>query len=107
VPRPLGSLEPDWRTFTHRDFGNRIGIWRVIEALRTRGLRATVALGAAAAARHPEVVAACSEPGSSSPRTPPTPRASMPPHMAEVEERAAIAAAIAAVEAATGVRPTG
>jgi hypothetical protein len=58
-----GNLEPDWRTFTHRDFGNRIGIWRVLDALRARGLRASVALGAAAATRHPEVVAACREAG--------------------------------------------
>lgn len=104
---PWGSLDPDWRTFTHRDFGNRIGIWRVLEALRARGLRATVALGAAAAARHPEIVAACREAEFEFAAHPSHATRIHGSHMTEAEERAAIAAAIAAVEAVTGARPTG
>lgn len=104
---PWGSLEPDWRSFTHRDFGNRIGIWRVLDALRTRGLRATVALGAAAATRHPEVVAGCREAGFEFAAHPAYATRIHASHMSEADERAAIAAAIGAVEAATGARPAG
>jgi peptidoglycan/xylan/chitin deacetylase (PgdA/CDA1 family) len=104
---PWGSLVPDWRTFTYRDYGNRIGIWRVLEALETRGLRATIALGAAAAARHPEVVAACVARGHAFAAHPSHATRIHASHMTETEERAAMAAAIAAVEAATGTRPRG
>ncbi len=104
---PWGSFEPDWRTFTYRDYGNRIGIWRVLEALEARGLRATVALGAAAAARHPAVVAACVERGHEVAAHPSHATRIHASHMSEAEERAAIAATIVAVEQATGTRPTG
>ncbi len=104
---PWGSFVPDWRTFTYRDYGNRIGIWRVLEALEARGLRATVALGAAAAARHPEVVAACVARGHEFAAHPSHATRIHASHMSEAEERAAIAAAIAAVEKATGTSPRG
>jgi peptidoglycan/xylan/chitin deacetylase (PgdA/CDA1 family) len=104
---PWGSLVPDWRSFTYRDYGNRIGIWRVLEALEARGLRATIALGAAAAERHPEVVAACVAHGHAFAAHPSHATRIHASHMSEAEERDAIAAAIAAVEAATGTRPRG
>jgi len=104
---PWGSLVPDWRSFTYRDYGNRIGIWRVLEALDSRGLRATVALGAAAAARHPEIVAACVARGHECAAHPSHATRLHASHMTEAEERAAIAAAIEATEAATGTRPRG
>jgi peptidoglycan/xylan/chitin deacetylase (PgdA/CDA1 family) len=104
---PWGSFEPDWRSFTYRDYGNRIGIWRVLEALEARGLRATVALGAAAAARHPEVVAACVARSHEFAAHPSHATRLHASHMSEAEERAAIATAIAATEAATGTRPRG
>lgn len=104
---PWGSFVPDWRTFTYRDYGNRIGIWRVLEALGARGLRATVALGAAAAERHPEVVAACVARGHAFAAHPSHATRIHASHMSEAEERAAIAEAIAAVERATGTRPRG
>jgi peptidoglycan/xylan/chitin deacetylase (PgdA/CDA1 family) len=104
---PWGNLSPDWRSFTYRDYGNRIGIWRVLDALEARGLRATVALGAAAAARHPAVVAACRERGHAFAAHPSHATRIHASHMTEAEERAAIAAAIDAVAAATGARPRG
>ncbi|MGG5818086.1 polysaccharide deacetylase family protein [Falsiroseomonas sp. HW251] len=104
---PWGSFAPDWRTFTYRDYGNRIGIWRVLEALEARGLRATIALGAAAAARHPELVAACVARGHDFAAHPSHATRIHASHMTEAEERAAIAAAIGAVQTATGTRPKG
>ena len=104
---PWGDLAPDWRSFTYRDYGNRIGIWRVLEALEARGLRATIALGAAAATRHPAVVQACVERGHAFAAHPSHATRIHASHMGEAEERAAIAAAIEAVVAATGQHPRG
>lgn len=104
---PWGSFVPDWRSFTYRDYGNRIGVWRVLEALEARGLRATIALGAAMATRHPEVVAACVARGHAFAAHPSHATRIHASHMTETEERAAIAAAVEAVRAATGACPRG
>lgn len=104
---PWGNLSPDWRSFTYRDYGNRIGIWRVLEALAARGLRATVALGSAAAERHPAVVEAIVAAGHEVAAHPSHATRLHASHMSEDEERAAIAAAIASVERSTGTRPRG
>ena len=42
-PRP----NPDTLNYSLRDYGNRSGIWRVIEALEKYGVRASVSLNAA------------------------------------------------------------
>lgn len=53
----FGTFSPEFRTWTSRDYGNRIGAYRVIELLDQMGLRPTVALGAALAQTHPSLVA--------------------------------------------------
>ena len=37
----FGSYFPDYRSWTQRDYGNRVGIYRLMRALDQRGLRAT------------------------------------------------------------------
>jgi peptidoglycan/xylan/chitin deacetylase (PgdA/CDA1 family) len=54
--QPVGALDgihPDYRAYTHRDYGNRVGIFRVMAVLDRLGLRATAAVNAAVAARYP------------------------------------------------------
>jgi allantoinase len=60
--KPPGALVapyPDLRHYTLRDYGNRVGIFRVMAALDRFGVRASVAVNAAVAARHPTLVKAC------------------------------------------------
>jgi peptidoglycan/xylan/chitin deacetylase (PgdA/CDA1 family) len=57
--QPAGALDgpyPDYRGYTHRDYGNRVGIFRVMDVLDRLGLRATAAVNAAVAARYPELI---------------------------------------------------
>jgi peptidoglycan/xylan/chitin deacetylase (PgdA/CDA1 family) len=57
--RPLGTLDrgyPDYWSYSNRDYGARIGIFRIMRILDGLGLRATAAVNAAAAARFPRVV---------------------------------------------------
>ena len=42
---------PDYWNFTLRDYGNRVGIYRILRALDSRGLRASVAFNSRAAER--------------------------------------------------------
>lgn len=58
-PGALVTSYPDLRHYTLRDYGNRVGIFRVMQALDRLGIRASVAVNAAVAARYPSLVKAC------------------------------------------------
>ena len=58
-PGALVTSYPDLRHYTLRDYGNRVGIFRVMKALDQLGIRASVAINAAVAARYPSLVKAC------------------------------------------------
>src|SRR5581483_4707238 len=42
----IGSNAPDIRNHSRRDYGNRVGVWRVMETLAKHNVRGTVALNA-------------------------------------------------------------
>ena len=48
----FGSFSPDYRSWTQREYGLRVGIFRVIEALREAGIRPAVAANAMSANHH-------------------------------------------------------
>lgn len=57
--KPLGSLQtayPDLRHYTLRDYGNRVGVFRIMKALDARGIRASAPANAAVAARYPSLL---------------------------------------------------
>ena len=58
-PGALVTSYPDLRHYTLRDYGNRVGIFRVMKALDRFGIRASVAVNAAVAVRYPSLVEAC------------------------------------------------
>lgn len=62
-PGAMVTAYPDLRHYTLRDYGNRVGIFRVMKALDRFGIRASAAVNAAVAARHPSLVTACVERG--------------------------------------------
>lgn len=64
--KPVGSLQtayPDLRHYTLRDYGNRVGIYRIMKALDRHGIRASVPVNAAVAARHPSLMRECAARG--------------------------------------------
>ena len=59
--RPLeatASLVPDPLNHGWRDYGSRVGIWRVIDGLDRHGTRASALVNSEAAERYPQIVAA-------------------------------------------------
>jgi peptidoglycan/xylan/chitin deacetylase (PgdA/CDA1 family) len=57
--RVLGALDrgyPDFWTYSGRDYGLRVGIYRIMRVLDGLGLRATAAVNAAVADRYPRVI---------------------------------------------------
>ena len=58
-PGAMVTAYPDLRHYTLRDYGNRVGIFRIMQALDRHGIRASVAVNAAVAARYPTLVQEC------------------------------------------------
>jgi peptidoglycan/xylan/chitin deacetylase (PgdA/CDA1 family) len=64
--KPPGAMQtsyPDLRHYTLRDYGNRVGIFRIMQALQRHAIPASVAVNAAVAVRYPSLVQACVQRG--------------------------------------------
>jgi allantoinase len=64
--KPPGAMQtayPDLRHYTLRDYGNRVGIFRIMKALEKYGIRPTVAVNAAVAVRYPSLIKECTQRG--------------------------------------------
>ena len=62
-PGALMTAYPDLRHYTLRDYGNRVGIFRVMKALDHFDIRVSVAVNAAVAARHSSLIKVCIDRG--------------------------------------------
>lgn len=103
----FGNFTPDYRTWSQREYGNRVGIFRILEALDRWGIRATVAAGAAACVRYPQLIEECRRRGYEFVGHGTHATRLISSRMSEVEERRFIADSIEAVKQATGQRPRG
>jgi peptidoglycan/xylan/chitin deacetylase (PgdA/CDA1 family) len=107
-PGPYGSAPyPDVRAWSHREYGNRVGLFRVLDIVERAGMRATVAVDAMSAGRRPDLVAdirrrSCEVIAHGLAVTQPISEA-----MGGGEEKAYVAASLDALEAAFGRRPRG
>jgi len=52
----IGDPAPDIRNFSRRDYGNRVGVWRLIEVLAKHAIRGTVALNGEVARYYPRIM---------------------------------------------------
>jgi peptidoglycan/xylan/chitin deacetylase (PgdA/CDA1 family) len=101
-----GGPQPDVLNYAWRDYGNRVGAWRLLELLEELRLPATVLLNSAMYAYAPELVAAHRARGdeiAGHGRTNSERQSALP----ESEERALVAEATAAITRAEGVAPRG
>ena len=55
VPREHAKI-PNVRNWAVRDYGNRVGIWRIMEVLTRYGIRASAALNSEVCDHHPEII---------------------------------------------------
>jgi peptidoglycan/xylan/chitin deacetylase (PgdA/CDA1 family) len=100
------GIVPDVLSWSHREYGNRVGIWRIMEVLDRYGIRATVALNSEVCDACPQIVAAGVERGwefmghnqsNSRPLN----------QVAPEREGEVVAATFDRIEKATGARPRG
>jgi allantoinase len=104
-PKP-GDHTPMVRHWAQRDYGNRVGVYRVMDALSAHGIRSTVALNSAVCDHHPQLVEDCVKLGwemMGHCRTNTERVTEVPPG----EERALIGESLARIAQATGKRPVG
>ena len=108
LPGGLGrGAFPDIRAFSHREYGNRVGIFRVMKVLDKYGIKGTVALDATVAENYPFVVQECQKRGWEFIGHGITVNRMITSQMSEEQERQYIRASIEAVAKATGKRPVG
>jgi allantoinase len=103
----FGPFQPDYRTWTQREYGNRVGVFRVLDVLDRHNIRASVALGSAACERYPELVEEVRSRGWEILGHGTHATRLISSAMTEDEERATIADSLATLERITGTRPRG
>ena len=104
---PYGAFQPDYRTYTWREYGNRIGIFRLFEILDRCGMTATLAVNAAAAQRYPVLIEEALSRGWEIAGHGDVADAMVTSRMSEAEETALIAQCLDTLETASGTRPKG
>jgi len=114
---PMGGPDPIWTGnavqlpdiggYGNHEYGNRVGIFRILEVLDRHGITPTLALDKAAADNYPFLVAEGQKRGAEFIAHGLSRRYLIHKGMSEDEERQYIRSSIDAVQAATGTRPAG
>jgi peptidoglycan/xylan/chitin deacetylase (PgdA/CDA1 family) len=55
----IGPNAPDVRNHSRRDYGNRVGVWRLMEVMEKNGVRGTVALNGEVGKFYPRIMQEC------------------------------------------------
>ena len=98
---------PDYTRKTHREYGHRVGIFRVLDALEAVGIRPTIAMDLMTAENYPYLVEHCLGRGAEIMAHGVSVTQMITSEMGEDEERGYIARCLAGMESATGTRPRG
>jgi peptidoglycan/xylan/chitin deacetylase (PgdA/CDA1 family) len=107
APGHMATPDPDYRHYTARDYGLRVGIYRLLDALAKAGASASVAANSALAVHAPPLLADIVAAGHEIIAHSTDMNGTIATGLAEEEERALVAASLDGLEQATGVRPEG
>lgn len=107
APGHMVTPYPDYRHYTARDYGNRVGAWRMLDAFAKAGVTASFATNAAVAERYPDLIAAVQAGGHEIIAHSTDMNGTIASSMSEEGERALVAEALARLELATGAKPRG
>jgi peptidoglycan/xylan/chitin deacetylase (PgdA/CDA1 family) len=100
------QFSPDVLNHGWRDYGNRVGLWRIADAMERHGFRGTVNLNSDVCREYPQIIREGNqrswEWGAQGDRN-----GTVLTHMSEAEEREFIGKNLGIIEEATGKRPKG
>jgi peptidoglycan/xylan/chitin deacetylase (PgdA/CDA1 family) len=103
----MQTAYPDYRHYTARDYGNRVGVYRLLDAFAKAGIAASFAVNVAIAERYPVLVQDIAEAGHEIIAHSTDMNGTIASTLPCEEEEALIADALARLEATTGQRPRG
>jgi len=107
APGHMQTAYPDFRHYTAREYGTRIGIYRLLDACAKAGVRMSVATNGAIAERYPELVGEIAAAGHEIVAHSTDMNGTIATGLPAGEEQALIEQSLTALEAATGKRPAG
>ncbi len=107
APGHMQTAYPDYRHYTSREYGTRIGFYRMLDALAAVGAKASVAVNGAIAERYPALLRDIVAAGHEIVAHATDMNATIATGIAEEEERAIIRSSLDMLEKATGRRPAG
>jgi allantoinase len=106
VTHVTANLVPDVLNYSWRDYGVRVGVWRMMEIMERHGVRGTVALNSDVCERYPRILEEGNRLGWEW-MGHGTNNSTLINKQSEEEERALIAHVLGTIERATGKRPRG
>ncbi len=107
APGHMQTSYPDYRHYTAREYGTRVGFYRLLDAFKKAGVKVSVATNGAIADRYPEIITDIIAEGHEIIAHSTDMNGTIASGLPVEEERALIAQSLASIEAASGKRPTG
>jgi peptidoglycan/xylan/chitin deacetylase (PgdA/CDA1 family) len=107
APGHMVTPYPDYRHYTAREYGSRVGFYRMLDALMRVRARASVAVNAAIATRYPQIIADIVAAGHEIVAHSTDMNGTIASGLPEADERALIAASLDTLERVSGTRPRG
>ncbi len=107
APGHMQTTYPDYRHYTAREYGTRIGFYRLLDAFTKAGVGVSVATNSAIAERYPSIIADIIAGGHEIIAHSTDMNGTIASGLSEDEERALITTSLDTLERASGTRPTG
>ena len=102
----LSALQPDVLNYAWRDYGARVGVWRVMDIIERHGFKGTVALNSDVCDQYGRIIEGIRDLGWECMGHGPN-NSGLLTFLDEASERATIEATLSTIERATGKRPRG
>jgi allantoinase len=107
APGHMQTAYPDYRHYTAREYGTRIGFYRLLDAFAKAGVRVSVATSSAIAERYPQIIADIIADGHEIIAHSTDMNGTIASGLPVDEERALIKRSLDTLERVSGTRPTG
>lgn len=104
---PAGPFRPNLQEFSQHEYGNRVGVFRILRILDKHGIKPTIAMDKTIAETNPYLARECQRRNLEVMAHGVTARQPIDPGMAREDEVAYVRASMAAVAKAVGKKPVG
>jgi allantoinase len=107
APGHMQTAYPDYRHYTARDYGTRIGFYRLLDAFARAGVRVSVATNSTIAERYPSIIADIVSAGHEIIAHSTDMNGTIASDLPQDDERALITTSLDTIERVSGSRPSG